>query len=306
MCFSALGCNGTNGANGGYEAAAPGAGAARTVTVTVGGPGDLWIDDLPLIAIRRGRSEGHLGYEVWFEVNGARQVQFWRRTAIDLGEGAPDHAQKWGTFSGERVHYPGALTAESAPRIHEAIMWIEAHYQGEAEGGISAMEAFGAVAVAGSFVPVGSATAGTPTVGSGAAARALPSAPGGVWKLGWAERGRRIEAALGGNLPRSFPVVDKFNRTTGVATSIKSIDLTSTSYQNAARVYSRVKGFVDKLAGFRGMSWAKVRIDASEIQRRVLELVVPSAGTVAQQQAIQRAVEYARSLGVDLKVIVFP
>ncbi|GAB4521646.1 MAG: hypothetical protein Tsb0020_40190 [Haliangiales bacterium] len=81
-----------------------------TVTVTIASPGTLWLDDLPPIEIRRGRSAGHYGYEVWFEIEGTRQVQFWRRTAIDLGDGnvVPAHAGRWGTFHGHKVYYPGA------------------------------------------------------------------------------------------------------------------------------------------------------------------------------------------------------
>ncbi|GAB4561677.1 MAG: hypothetical protein Tsb0020_09350 [Haliangiales bacterium] len=75
---------------------------------------------------------------------------------------------------------------------------------------------------------------------------------------------------------------------------------------NATRVYSRVKVYVDKLARFTGTNWAKVNIDGSLIQQRVLKLAVPSAGSSAQQQALQRAVAYAREIGVQLDIVVFP
>ncbi len=298
----ALATCGCYSANGHLESDEP---EPDTVTITIASPGTLWLEDLPLIEIRRGRSAGHYGYEVWFEVEGTRQVQFWRRTAIDLGDGnvVPAHAGRWGTFHGHKVYYPGAVTAETAPRVHDGILWIEQHFRGQAEGGISAMELFGVIATVGSLAPA-SAGSSAAAVG-GATTKALPAGRG-VWSLGWAERGRRIEQALGGNLPANYPVIDKFAHSTGIATSIKSIDLTARSYQTGARLYSRVKTVVDKLSRFKGANWANTRIDASDIHARVLELAIPSAGTPAQQQALQKAIMYARSLGIELKIVVIP
>ncbi|GAB4559967.1 MAG: hypothetical protein Tsb0020_06290 [Haliangiales bacterium] len=215
-----LATSGCNGVNGHLEADEP---DTEYVTVTVASPGTLWLEDLPLVAIRRGRSAGHYGYEVWFEVDGTKQVQFWRRTAIDLGDGAalPDHAGRWRTFHGQKVYYPGVITAESAPRIHEGILWVEQHFRGQAEGGISAMEWLGIVATVGSLAPAGGASSAAAAT---ATTKALPAGRS-VWSLGWAARGQRIEQALGGNLPANYPVIDKFVRKTGVATSIKSLDL---------------------------------------------------------------------------------
>ncbi|GAB4557382.1 MAG: hypothetical protein Tsb0020_01470 [Haliangiales bacterium] len=302
LAFAVVAVCACNGANGHFEADEP---EADYVTVTIASPGTLWLEDLPLIEIRRGRSSGYYGYEVWFEVEGTRQVQFWRRTAIDLGDGAvvPAHAGRWGTFNGEKVYYPGTITAETAPRIHDGIMWVEQHFRGQAEGGIAAMEWLGIVATVGSLAP---ASAGSSAAAAGGAtAKALPAGRS-VWSLGWAERGRRIEQALGGNLPSNYPVIDKFVRGTGVAISIKSLDLAAKSYQSSLRVYSRVKGVIDKLARFKGRTWANVDIDEADIVHRILTLAVPNRGTAIQQRAIQRAAEYARKLGVELQVVVFP
>jgi hypothetical protein len=48
-----------------------------------------------------------------------------------------------------------------------------------------------------------------------------------AWKLGWAARGLYFSERLGANLPRTFKVIDAFSN--GVATRIKSIDLTAAS-----------------------------------------------------------------------------
>lgn len=307
------GCNGVS-VNSSLESAEPESG--DTVTVFVASLDDLWFADLPLAAVRRADRQGVFGYEVWFEVEGAYHALWWPRSAIDFGPDAPehlDHADRWRAFRGKRVNYPGALTAESAPRVHEAILWIERKYRGQAEGAITAMEAFGVVSVLGSLVPAGAVATGSAAgrgagsgVGRGAGSSgALP--PGGsVWSLGWGARGQRIEQALGRNLPNNYPVLDRFVKATGVATSIKSIDLASRSYQRGARVYSRLKMYIDKLASFKGRQWAGADIRQGYIRHRVIELAIPSAGTPVQQQAIRRAIAYARSVGVELKIVVFP
>jgi RHS repeat-associated protein len=71
-------------------------------------------------------------------------------------------------------------------------------------------------------------------LGGNAWAKGLPTSKAvgravSVWGMNSGQRGMMIERALGGNLPTNFPVIDKLAK--GVATSIKSIDLTAKSYQ---------------------------------------------------------------------------
>jgi hypothetical protein len=114
-----------------------------------------------------------------------------------------------------------------------------------------------------------------------------------------------IESQLGGNLPASFPVIDQFAN--GTATSIKSIDLTATTYQNAAALSSRLNGYVDAAAGFNGASWGGVSIDASQITARQLQLAIPSgSASAAQQAAINAAAARAQGMGVNFIVTPIP
>ncbi|MBP1152673.1 RHS repeat-associated core domain-containing protein [Methylocaldum sp. RMAD-M] len=133
-----------------------------------------------------------------------------------------------------------------------------------------------------------------------AAADGVPS----VWRLGPAQRGFAIEEQLGSNLPRNFPVIDRFEN--GVATSIKSIDLGAATYQNSATLTRTLNGYVDSVAAFNGRTWAGVTVDASQITARQLQVVVPNSGSVAQQAAINAAVSRAQGLGVQLVVSRFP
>jgi RHS repeat-associated protein len=141
---------------------------------------------------------------------------------------------------------------------------------------------------------------------AGAAGEAEAGIAGGaakgesVWSMGAFPRGMAIEAQLGGNLPAGFPTIDKF--TDGVVTSIKSLDLGASSYQNANALTSTVEGYVDKVAAFQGGKQAGTVIQASQITGRELELAVPGAGNTAQQAALKAAAEYAKQQGVNLTI----
>ena len=125
-----------------------------------------------------------------------------------------------------------------------------------------------------------------------------------VWEKGWAARGLYIEQELGGNLPAGFPVIDRF--ADGVATSIKSIDLRAATYQNAARLQSRINRYVDSVADFDEDLLTEHFTDDIEINRRVLNIAVPDGSiTRAQQAAIETAERRAKMLDVDIVITPF-
>jgi hypothetical protein len=138
---------------------------------------------------------------------------------------------------------------------------------------------------------------------------ALPPAAGAeaasiAWELGWAARGIYISEQRGANLPALFPGVDKW--LDGVATSIKSIDLTAATYQDATRLTYRLNDYVNKLIFFDGASFGDYQIEASSINGRVLDLVVPKGNmTAAQRVAISAAKARAKAFGVELTVTPF-
>jgi hypothetical protein len=137
----------------------------------------------------------------------------------------------------------------------------------------------------------------------------LPPAAGAeaasaAWELGWAARGIYISEQRGANLPALFPGVDKW--LDGVATSIKSIDLTAATYQDATRLTYRLNDYVNKLIFFDGASFGDYQIEASSINGRVLDLVVPKGNmTAAQRAAISAAKARAKAFGVELTVTPF-
>src|SRR6185437_15336185 len=126
---------------------------------------------------------------------------------------------------------------------------------------------------------------------------------GSVWKMGAVLRGRAIEQMLGANLPRTFPVIDKFAN--GLATSIKSLDLTAKSYQKAEALASKINGYVDKLADFNGAKLGGAEVKGSEITSRELQLAVPAGSiTDAQRGVIDAAAKRAANLKNPVKIKV--
>lgn len=115
-------------------------------------------------------------------------------------------------------------------------------------------------------------------------------------------RGNAIERASGANLPRTFPVSDKF--TNGVASGIKSIDLRLISYQNPANLERVLTGYVDKLAGFSGGKLGTTVVDGSQITSKVLQVAIPQgAGSAAQQAVLGRVVASVAQRGVQVIIV---
>jgi hypothetical protein len=122
------------------------------------------------------------------------------------------------------------------------------------------------------------------------------------WLLKALERGQQIEDMLGRNLIRNFPVIDKWYN--GVATSIKSIDLTAKSYQDIEVLIQTIKGYVNELAAFQGAQWAGLEIKSWEITSRVLQLAIPEGATEAQLSAINELINWASTQGVEIIITV--
>ncbi|MGQ9601033.1 MAG: endonuclease toxin domain-containing protein, partial [Anaerolineae bacterium] len=100
------------------------------------------------------------------------------------------------------------------------------------------------------------------------------------------------------------PVIDRFEN--GVATSIKSIDLTATSYQNISVLTNKVMGYVNTLANWQGARWGGVTVQASQIVGRELLLAIPPGATEAQMTTLLQLQQWATTVGVTLNIVVVP
>jgi len=126
-----------------------------------------------------------------------------------------------------------------------------------------------------------------------------------VWQMRPFDRGVAIENMLGRspNLVDNFPTIDRFQ--SGVATSIKSIDLTAKSYQNINTLTRTVQGYVDKMAQWQGQRspWGGVTIRSSQITGRAVDLAIPPGATQAQMNALQQIQQHATGVGVQLNIM---
>ena len=117
-------------------------------------------------------------------------------------------------------------------------------------------------------------------------------------------RGDVIDEILGRTLQRNFRVLDYYED--GLAISNKSLDLTAATYQDPARLLSRVNRYVDQLAKFRGAKLGECVVTEEMIKIRRVRMAVPrDAMTDMQRAALERAIKRAQGLGVDLLVIPF-
>ena len=133
---------------------------------------------------------------------------------------------------------------------------------------------------------------GLPT--SKAAGRAVS-----VWGMNPGQRGMMIERALGGNLPTNFPVIDKLAN--GVATSIKSVDLTAKSYQKSGALLSTLKGYVNTLKNFSGTTYGKTTIqEGIDFTSKSIEVAIqPGKASLNQWEQIAKAMQYAKDNGIE-------
>ncbi len=129
--------------------------------------------------------------------------------------------------------------------------------------------------------------------------------PSRVWKLGWAARGQAIDRIFGNTLGFNFPVIDAF--VDGLVTSIKSIDLNAGTYQSGARLLARINKYVDDLSRFDGAKLNDIEVKSSDIEARVLRLVIPKGSGISEQEAaISAARIRAITLNRPVKIIVSP
>ena len=127
-----------------------------------------------------------------------------------------------------------------------------------------------------------------------------------TWSATWSPRGFDVEAKMGGNLPPAFPTVDKWDDISGVVTSIKSIDLLAPTYQKLGSLSSKLRGYVDNVAEFKGDSFTGVRIQLAQIASRVLEVGIPPGASAEQMAVFEEMAKYAQTKGATLIWEVIP
>ncbi|MGB0563458.1 MAG: RHS repeat-associated core domain-containing protein [Spirulinaceae cyanobacterium] len=131
-----------------------------------------------------------------------------------------------------------------------------------------------------------------------------------VWSIRSAvERGREIEQFILGrpaNIPVwNFPTIDDYDSFTGVATSIKSLDLTAKTYQNPKRMVAQIDSYAKKLSKFNGRTYGGVNVP-SPSQRVLYIAIEDGAMSRAQAVAMTDFLESARNLYPNVNIVLHP
>ena len=118
-----------------------------------------------------------------------------------------------------------------------------------------------------------------------------------IWDMKPFDRGMAIEKMLGGWCD-NFPVIDKYDKITKTATSIKSIDLNAKSYASPSAIKRKLNEYTDALYNFEG--YANKNHDARIILEKKLEIAIPSNSSEAALQAVDDAIKYAKDKGIEV------
>jgi hypothetical protein len=158
---------------------------------------------------------------------------------------------------------------------------------------------------------VGELVGSTLTLGLAGKGIAALGSTNSVCKPGNFARGFAIEEKLykpAELLAKNFPAIDRV--ASGIATSIKSIDLTAKSYQSAGALTRQLTKYIDEVAGLNGQvlngftrSGARIAVDTGRLAGRELVVAIePGVASVAQRQAIQQVISYGSQRGVNVIV----
>ncbi len=128
-----------------------------------------------------------------------------------------------------------------------------------------------------------------------------------IWSEDNFTRGDFFREENGSNLPKTFPVIDSFDK--GTCTSVYSIDLTSPYYASDRRVMNQLKGEIDSLADFDGadvmINKRRYVVDGSDIRNRVLTVVIPGNADDASRSRVSSMSGYASLRGVKMNIVEY-
>lgn len=122
------------------------------------------------------------------------------------------------------------------------------------------------------------------------------------WTLGNFPRGLKIESMLKDPdtvIPRGFPTIDDWHLDTGIARSIKSINLNAPTYQSISKLRRLLTRYVHKMANFKGARFDGLTVREEDILIRELQVAIPNGGSAEQLALIDEMTQYATDKGVS-------
>ncbi len=130
------------------------------------------------------------------------------------------------------------------------------------------------------------------------------------WNAGISERGYAWEnyyatqVSAESRLPAGFKVYDFYDKTTGVATSAKSLETTTAAkLANPKQIYYTMKSkMIDPIIDFQQDFRLEIGVRDIDIVRRELQLAIPHNTNPMQWEQINRGIDYAKLNGVHVEV----
>ena len=117
--------------------------------------------------------------------------------------------------------------------------------------------------------------------------------------------GLRIDDKMKNNLGRTFKTFDNFDENTGIATSVKSINLDAKTYQSGSGLSSKIKSDIGATLDFDNYKLNGNFLKASDINKRIVNIVVDDKPlNQSQIENFKKAIDFGRLNNVEVKVTI--
>ena len=122
---------------------------------------------------------------------------------------------------------------------------------------------------------------------------------------GTTRTGEKIDEIMGNNLGRTFKTFDNFDKNTGIATSVKSINLDAKTYQNGSGLSSKIKGNINATLDFDKYYLNGNGLTSSNITKRIVKIVVDDKPlNQLQIENFKKAIDYGKLNNVEVKITI--
>lgn len=125
-----------------------------------------------------------------------------------------------------------------------------------------------------------------------------------LWKRGNFDRGDIIDELLGNNLGHNYPTYDHYDKTSRIATSVKSIDPMSKAYQSTSGFKNILNRYASKLT--QGSEYVKFKGDKKTYQviARKLEIVFPDVPFNNSQKTVLNSFINTAKQNYGIEVVI--
>ena len=118
-----------------------------------------------------------------------------------------------------------------------------------------------------------------------------------------------LKEFAGTRLPANFKTFDFWRQEDGIATSVKTLNTNAKTYtSNPSKIYSKIKGYVDKTLKFDGYQRKIMvndkpdilKVSSDDIKVRNVYIGIPGNTSMSQIQEVMKAVEYGKANNVNV------